>query len=111
MRILVAISLLGLVACNGNDDNGPVEQAIVIQTISLAGTTAEAATVTVDQQDDADGTADTNWSATFTLEDRKTALSLPLDDGTARAHTIDVKSVPTGAGDVGRTRVRIAIGE
>jgi hypothetical protein len=113
MRIIVALSLLGLGACDGDDNNGtgPVEQAITIQTISLAGTATEAGTVTVDQQADADGTADTSWSATFTLEERRAPVSLPLDDGTARTHTIDVKTVPTGAGDVGRTRVRIAIGE
>jgi len=112
MRIIVALSLLGLVACDGDDSGptSPVKQAITIQTISLSGATTEAGTVTVDQQADADGTADTSWSATFTLEERKAPMSLPLDDGAGRTHTIDVKSVPTGAGNVSRTRVGIRIG-
>jgi hypothetical protein len=110
--MFLAIGLLTFAACDGDDDdNGPVEQAIVLKSIQLTGTTTEAATVTVDQRDDEDGSADTNWTATFTLDDRVGPPYLPLDDGSARTHTFDVKSAPTGAGEVGRTRVEIAVGE
>lgn len=111
MRVLLLISLLAFSACDGDDDDvGPIEQAMTIQSITLVGTTTEAATTTVDQQPDEDGIVDTHWSATFSLQDGIGPSIVPVDDGTARTHTFDVKSVPEGAGEVGRTRVQIAIG-
>ncbi len=107
---LGSLCLLVLAACD-DADRDVVEQAITIRSIALSGTTGEAATVTADQQADADGTADTRWSVAFDLEDRIAPATLPADDGRTRTHTVDIKSVPAGAGSAGRIRVRITLRE
>jgi hypothetical protein len=110
MRILAAVAM-ALSACDEAEATGAGTPAITLQTISLAGTTSAAATVTIDQQRDTDGTEDTAWSAHFTLDGKKTARTLPADDGSVRTYVFDVKSVPTGAGVVSRTRISVRVGE
>jgi hypothetical protein len=110
--IALTLGLVGSSGCDGDSDpTEPVDNAVVLESVTLAGTASEPAVVSVDQAADTDGVADSNWQATFNLEERKSPTSLPLDDGSAKTHTLVVKSAPTGGGETSRTRVQIAVGE
>jgi hypothetical protein len=86
------------------------EDQFLLQSLSIKGTTATPAEVTVDGRPDADGIADTSWQAEFTLDGGTQPSSLAKDDGYTRSHTAIVE-MKTADGKTASQKLTITLHE
>ncbi|OGQ77432.1 MAG: hypothetical protein A2289_16860 [Deltaproteobacteria bacterium RIFOXYA12_FULL_58_15] len=110
---IAAVMMLGSIACADDDDkgNGKVDVPFVIKSVRIDGTVSEAAAVTIEQQDDIDGTDNSTWSATYELDGAARPTSMPLDDGKAQSFSVVVKSKNVSDGTEDRKRITLNLSE
>lgn len=111
LSVLCAAVLGTLAACHSDPSSDAGAKPVLIKSIRLKGTTPEASAVAVDQQSDNDGVADRSWQASFQLDGKTGASSLPRDTGEKQTVVLDARGRRVSDNVGSRTRVTIVLGE